>query len=450
MTLAGANLGVVPPVGSGGIIACAKNANLISVNAGGVIIRGVVLNGTGGNTGGYAFGFNANDIRLENSLINGFCNYIINGGSHNVVNGNTFTDNVNPTDSTGCYVITDGTASVQAIGSVYTNNLMTTWGPAATQTYTAGFLFQNSGGPYISKNDVQRTNFGTIIKPIAGKAVAFAFFDQTVLGDTTNSDGLLIDTNAGSLVQIIKINNSYIARNGDWAGTAGWANQARNATIQNTGGGGSIVSGVHIIGLAGNTASDQNIFVGGTGTNDVTIDSSTLCYAGQRVAAANIYIDESTVAVRNNTLADACDGVGFVSATTSNVYFGNVGVNNVIITGNQFFGSSVSPIGGFHPTNSNELQISNNWPLDSEAQTLASAAVVDFGFYPLIRITGAVAVTNLEAPWQARDVRIFVVDGLTFTAGGGGTNPVCADKAVAALTFVTATFVPTDLCWAIH
>jgi hypothetical protein len=149
-------------------------------------------------------------------------------------------------------------------------------------------------------------------------------------------------------------------------------------------------------------------------------------------------------------LADACDGVGFVSATTSNVYFGNVGVNNVIITGNQFYGASVAPIGGFHPTNSNELQISNNWPLDSEAQTLASAAVVDFGFYPLIRITGAVAVTNLEAPWQARDVRIFVVDGLTFTAGGGGTNPVCANVAVAALTFVTATFVPTDLCWAIH
>ena len=447
-----------PPVAAtetnSGLKACSTNASLITVSGNGSKISGLVINGNGGNTSGFAIKITGHENRIENNHINGFCTYIYNIGRHNIINGNVLTDNVNPTNSSGCSVIIDGDATAATVGSVYMNNLLTTWGPNAAGSYHAGMLFQNSGGPYIAFNDIQRTSYGTIIKPLADKTVSFAFFDSTVLGDTTNADGLFIDTtNSNSRAEIIKINNSYFGRNGDWPGTFTWA-AARNVTIQNTGLG--AVSGVHINGTAFNTASNENIaIVGNSGVNDITIDNSTLCFPGQGTNSANILLnDASTLAIRNNTIGAACNQVVFSNTTTTaNIFFNTANSGNLTITGNQLYGPwqlGAGPIAdaGSAIVSTGLNTISNNYPLDSSPLTVTSAAAIDPGYYPVVYITGTTNVTNIRHPWQGRKITVYTPGGFTFTTGGGGSDAICGNKTMAAGATATAVYLPVTNCWA--
>jgi len=148
----------------------------------------------------------------------------------------------------------------------------------------------------------------------------------------------MIDTsNANSKVEIINISNSYIGRSGDWPGTFTWQD-ARNVTIQNSGGG--VVTGVHMRGLQANTAALANLAIFGSPTvNDITLDNSTLCFPGQKTNAPNIALvnDASTLAIRNNTIAAACDGTTFdPNKATANITFGSSNHNNMLIIGNFF------------------------------------------------------------------------------------------------------------------
>lgn len=456
MTLEGAGPTVAVTDSTSGLKTCASNVDLLTITGNGVRLANLVLNGRGGNTAGTAIKLMGHEARIENNHVNGFCNYIYNIGRHNVINSNVLTDNVNPTNSTGCVVVVDGDASAQTIGSTYINNILTTWGPSAAQTYFAGMIFQNSGGPYIVNNDIQRTNYGTIIKPLPDKRVAFLLFNNTVLGDTTNSDGLVIDTsNPSSQVTIVKLANSYFGRNGDWAGTYSWTG-ARNMLIQNTGGG--TVSGVHITGTTFNAAGGENLrVIGDNNVNDVTLDNSTLCFGGQAgTNKSNIALQSvQTFAIRNNTIAAGCNSTEFDNTKTpANIYFETNVVNNAVITGNQFYGPyqlGRGPIADASaPISTSQLLITSNWPYDTAEQTIASAAVIDPDYYPVLTLTGTTGVTNIRHPWSGRTLRIMTPSGVTFTAGGGGTDPICTTKTAAAGQVVTAQFWPSANCWAVQ
>jgi hypothetical protein len=450
--------GAGPPVSvldsNSGLKACASNASLITIAGNGVRLHNLVLNGQGGNTSGFAIKITGHENRIESNHVNGFCTYVYNIGRHNIVMGNVFTDNVNPSNSAGCDVIVDGDATAQTIGSVYMNNVLTTWGPSAAGAYHSGMLFQNSGGPYIAFNDIQRTGFGTILKPLAGKRVAFVFFENTVLGDTTNNDGLLIDTtDAASHVEIVRVNNSYFGRTGDWSGTFTW-NPSRNVNIQNSGLG--VVTGIHFNHTSFNTAADENIAITGSATtNSISISNSSLCFPGQRAAgSANIVLGNvvSTVSIQNNTIGAACESTDFGAHASANILLATGDLDNATITGNAFYGPwslGDGPISG-STANTAKLIIKDNLFYENNIISLASNAVLEPIFYPLVSVTGAVAVTNIRHPWTSRNITFFVQDGLTFTSGGGGTDPICTTKAVAGGTMVTATFWPGLNCWGIH
>jgi hypothetical protein len=433
--------------------ACSVNASLITVSGNGSKLSGLTLIGNGGNTSGFAIKITGNENRIENNHVNGFCTYLYNIGRHNIIDANVFTDNINPTDSHTCDALIDGDATAQTIGSIYTKNLFTAWGPSAAGAYHSGMLFQNSGGSYVAFNDIQRTGYGTMIKPLANKTTSFLLFDTTVLGDTTNADALIIDTAAASSkVEVINISNSYMGRNGDWPGTFTWAS-ARNVTIQNSGAG--LVLGVHIKGTQFNTTGNENLAIAGP-VNDITVDNSMLCFPGQGVNSSNVTINTAgTIALRNNTIAAACDGTTFNGTTTnSNIHFLTNDPDNINITGNQFYGvwqSGNGPIDdAVSPVNTSALVMANNLPYDTVPLTLASAAVLQPLYYSQVIVTGVVGVTNIRHPWRGRTIQFYVQDGLTFTAGGGGTDPICANKAIAAGILATARFQAGPNCWAIQ
>lgn len=447
-----------------GFKACANNIPLITITGNGVTLANFALNGLGGNTSGYAIKLLGHEHRIENLHINGFCNNIINVGRHNIIDKNVFTDNINPTPSSTCWIIIDGGNDVfpggdgQTIGSIYSNNMFTAWGPSGGGTYYAAMLFQNSGGYYVFQNDIQRTHYGTMIKPLADKTVAFGLFVNTVLGDTTNADGLLIDTtNANSKVEIVNISNSYISRNGNWSGLTDWT-PARNVTIQNSGGG--VVAGIHIRTTQMNGASNSNVAWAGNGVTDVTLDGNVICYPGQGTGASpNIALESgaSTLAIRNNTIAAACDSTGVYnsSTTTANINFGDNLHNNMLITGNFFAGPYSAGQGPLRDTggalsNASYNIIKDNWPDGTAQYALASAAIIDPLYYSFIEITGTTTITNIRHPWRGRTLELFMPGGLTFATGGGGTDPICTNLTVASGQMKTAKYIPGWNCWAIN
>jgi hypothetical protein len=210
-------------------------------------------------------------------------------------------------------------------------------------------------------------------------------------------------------------------------------------------------------GLQMNAASLANFAIGGAvSVNDITLDNSTLCFPGQKTAAPNIALTNSasTLAIRNNTIAAACDSTTFASNATTGINFTG-GHINMVITNNYFNGpytAGLGPIadnGTALPTTSQNI-IKDNFPGDTAPYTLASTAAIDPLYYPMVTVTGSVAVTNIRHPWRGRIVHFYTPNGLTFTAGGGGTDPICTTKAIAAGDTAVGFFVPGPDCWAVR
>jgi hypothetical protein len=84
------------------------------------------------------------------------------------------------------------------LGGVITRNVII--GSFITSRVETGMLLENAGGIYISNNDINYPNVGTMIRPGANQQVTWAFMDNTVLGDTAVSAGLYIDTAAASAI----------------------------------------------------------------------------------------------------------------------------------------------------------------------------------------------------------------------------------------------------------
>jgi|GEM_PF-6736658 len=294
-----------------GFKACAPNLNLLTVNAGadGTTLENfaIVANASGQNTSGYVLTVNANHVITTGLSLTDPCNGILEIGNNNQYLYNVVSGFNEPNDG-ACTGMTIGTAAVQSIDARIEGNLIALQGNSASGTgaYGTGMLFVNAGGGYVTSNDILFSNIGTKIAPPSGATVQWTFFDHTVLGDSTYSDGLHIAPAAGGTVEGISISNSWAGDVGNWKGAGTW-NNATGIYAENPFGG--TVTGLRIIGFRQMGSGGGNIAIQ---FPDTQIIGSSLCGGGNAVganAATGLSINSANAIVSGNIIASSCEGV---------------------------------------------------------------------------------------------------------------------------------------------
>lgn len=296
-----------------------------------------------------------------------------------------------------------------------------------------GVKVEDAGGLYMTNNDILYPTIGTWFAPGTNQWIAWPFFDNTVIADSSgyygsaSGTGFLIDTAASTG----KITGGQFTSS--WVGT-----NVNGVVVQNTGGG--TISGLHFLGLralgsgwtSGAAVVGNNISIN-AGT-DITVDSSHIC--GNIGSGMLIFVGTgvSGGAIRNNRGGATCDAQTGMPA--AGVTF-NGSNSNWIVTGNDF--SEVSSL-AFNNSPTGVSVVRANAPTDTALQTIAASGTLSTAHpYSMYVVTGSATVTSIASPWNGRQILFYPSGTLTFSLGGNLCN------ALTAALPVTATYVGT--CW---
>lgn len=266
-----------------------------------------------------------------------------------------------------------------------------------------GVQVEDAGGLFFSNNDVLFAKIGMHIFPnLEGQAIEWAFFSNTVVGDTNQINALVIEPGlADSIIEGIQFN-------GSWAASA----KDTNIIIQNTFPGATL-DGIHFAGMrVFNSAHDALRVLGNV--KHLTIDDSHFCFNG--TGFTDVYIGDSISqgAIRNSEFG-TCDNSTIVP-TSYGVTFVN---NNTgwIVTGNDFYGANV-------PINQAPISdsiVEHNRGVDTSIQTIPVAATLNLTNptpYPNYQISGSGTITDIVGMgWFARKVLIYPEGNINFVAG---------------------------------
>jgi hypothetical protein len=395
------------------------------------VIEDIAIKFSGTQSAGCAIqtGATVEDIQFHRVVIaapyNGMC-----------INGNTV--------STDLAMIVAPVANGIVIGNLTTG--AGTVDPRITNTdvlgvgTSSGIYVEDAGGLYLENNDIIFGTYGTFFSPGANQSVQWTFAVNTVLGDTTAQNPLLIDTGAASAsIYGLQFTNTWASNNTNGA----------SIQIQNTGGGAvnSIWFNGHRTFTGGNSAGSSLVTILAN-VKDVSFDSSRLCGYPASGTGYGINFPNATagpISIRNTEISNSCNGY-FSSPGALAAAVNLTGATGATITGNDFTGATVPAVG----TPGGISTIAGNRGLDNFTPTIATSATLALsnpnpGYY----LTGTTTVTNITGVWDNRSVFFITGGGATsFNTGGGGTTGICNSVASAgALSTVTATYNAGLSCW---
>jgi hypothetical protein len=379
----------------------------------------------GTNTSGAAISMGATDANdtFRDIAINAPCDGML-------VNGNTIIIDhaqITRVSGSGCVGMTLGGATTGAttIATVENTTIQSVFVPPAGE----GMYIADCGGCVFQGNDILFSAVGTLIQPGANQQVLFGFFSNTVLGDTTTAQPMII--NAGATTGVVR----GMQFTGTW--TANSIN-GQSVLVENTGAG--TITDIYFLGHRA-YASYSNAFDFEAGTN-LTVDASHVCGGGSGSSAVYLAAGVSGVHIRDNTdLGGTC--AGLTGSFALGVDFAGTN-SDVILLGNDMTGPS-APASGTPTGNSS---VANNPGLDSLTPTIASASSITFSNpAPMWIVTGTTGVSNIFGAWNARRVTINTPGIVTFSTGGTAGSAICQTYTSAGSTPFTASYYTAGGCW---
>jgi hypothetical protein len=415
----GSGHGIVDPAASGctaGLRIGQANIMLLTITADAAIVDGVCIDSPGvRNNSGTAIYVNANNVSLTNNQINGACNGIDTTASGSV-NNNTGSYIVNnsivPANHSGCNGIRVGDKST---GGATTEIHIAHNEIFCNAALATGMLLKDAGGVYVQGNGIVHCSYGTAIIAGANQYADGMFFSGTVVGDSSATGDLLIDTSGSSAIV------GQIAITGSWMASA----TGPSVAIQNTGGG--YIGGIHFAADLIYPRVNQN-GVNIVAGNDITIDDSTIC---SPAASSHTMIQITTAgstAIRNSTIG-ACDRTPGGYAVASGISYMPHSAGVVQILGNSFF-SANTPL-FYNPGALSTAIIANNSGVDNIAgTTIASDATITAPVNPIFSISGTAVITSMNGGWTGRQMTINPTDSFSFATGGNIANALTATAGV--------------------
>jgi hypothetical protein len=325
-----------------GFQALAANMNLLTLTSGSTFENAYIgMNHSGVNTSGTAVSaLNTAQVRVLHAWIDGACVAVSMSGN-TLLMDDSYLSLVG--GGTNCFGIVFGANTTQAntVDPRVTNS--TVQGNQANPP-AADQLIADAGGLFESNNDMLYGTVGTLIDPSAiagvGQQVTTPFFSNTVLGDTTVNQALVINT-ASSLAW-----SMGGVLQGSWAASS---SASDNVAIANSGGG--VVDGWTFDAFRAVNSSTGSAFNLNGGTNITITGGSMLCgYNGSGTTAAiEMGNNVSHVKIEGVTASPTCmnqssSGSGWVGLRYAS------GNNYVINLGNDFSGNSTE-ISGSPGTN---------------------------------------------------------------------------------------------------
>lgn len=312
-----------PNICLSGFLAAAANISIISLPASS-LMRNVCIQTdvSGVNTSGTAVAALSGYVRIYDSFIFGACNGLDLSGNSLVV------DHVRLRGGGGgasCNQIIIGrtTTAAATVDPRITNvtvDANTGNPPASCQ------LIYDAGGLYEENNDMLYCSQGTVIQPQANQVVSWAFFNNTVLGDTTPSYSLAINANAASAgITGLHFNNSWTS------------SVAGGDAIQINDTGGGIVDGINFVGHRIVNVSNGNGLYIHLGTN-IAFSDGFICGLNTNQNGVVIAAAASRVKVTNNTIGKNCLALSVFSGatgTTGVASLSGVTTNHTMVLGND-------------------------------------------------------------------------------------------------------------------
>lgn len=434
----GGGQGIYSATCTSGIRLLAGNFDAVNPGRAGVAIRSICMDIAGGVTstkGGIVEIGTHNFLVVEKSQFNSVCKGVFlsgNGGSQNV--GSRIVDNtIIPYNTAGCAAIVVGNISTggNTVDAVLRGNQIYCGGATnadGIQVYDAGGLMASQNTPYMCK-------YGTRIIPGTNQQVIWAYFNSTVLGDTSGTNDLLIDPSASSAV-IHGLNFTDT-----WASSASGGDNVR---IQDTG-------AVPVASYQGIRFVNHRTYIATTGSNgftisataEVAIKDSTICAAAANTGSGiSLGSTMQKVAIQNNTIG-TCDQTSGSLATGITV---PAGVDKLVITGNRL-DTATAPL-SLADAPAYSWVIKDNVGVDNVTGTVASAASITVPNNPIVNVTGTTAVTGITGRWHHRAVTLIpsTAGGVSFNTGGG-TGPMCNGVTAAQYVPVLATWDNGFACW---
>ncbi|AAR89341.2 gp48 [Burkholderia phage Bcep43] len=434
----GGGQGIYNATCTSGIRLLAGTFDAMSLGRAGIAIRNICMDIAGGVTstkGGIVEIGAHNFLVVEKSQFNNVCKGIYlsgNGGTQNV--GSRIVDNtIIPYNTAGCAAIVVGNVSTGAstVDAVLRGNQIYCGGaPNADgiQVYDAGGLMASQNTPYMCK-------YGTRIIPGTNQQTIWAYFNSTVLGDTSGTNDLLIDPSASSAV-IHGLNFTDT-----WASSATGGDNVR---IQDTG-------AVPVASYQGIRFVNHRTYIATTSSNGFTINAtaevaikdSTICAAAANTGSGiSLGATMQKVAIQNNTIG-TCDQTSGSLATGITV---PSGVDKLMITGNRL-DTATAPL-SLADSAAAAWVIRDNLGVDNITGNIASAASIVLPNNPIVNVTGTTAVTGMTARWSHRTLTLVpsTAGGVAFNTGGS-TGPMCNSVTAAQFVSVSATWDSGFGCW---
>jgi hypothetical protein len=415
----GSGHGIVDPTAAGctaGLRIGRANIMLLAITADGTKVDGVCIDSPGvGNTSGIAIYVNANNVAVTNNQINGACNSIditASGGVNDNTGSYIMNNSIVPANHTGCNAIRVGDRST---GGATTDIHIAHNEIFCNAASATGMLLKDAGGVYVQGNDIVHCNYGTAIITGANQYADGMLFSGTVIGDSSASGDLLIDTTSSSAII------GQIAITGSWMASA----TGPSVTIQNTGGG--YIGGIHFAADLIYPHVNQN-GVNIAAGSDITIDNSTICSPAASSKTMIQITTAGSTAIRNSTIG-ACDRTpgGYTVAAGISYMPRSTGV--VQILGNSILGTSTPII--YDPSALSTATIANNIGVDNiTGTTIASGANITAPVNPIFSISGTAVITTVNGGWTGREMTINPADTFSFATGGNIANALTATASV--------------------
>lgn len=408
----------------------AANFDVITLGASGSKIEETCFDKAAGvtNTSGYGVLVSAlSNIDVVSNAFYGICNAVSVTGSGwtQALSNRILKNSIYPASGANCWGITIGASSVGAatVDTVITDNSIGCNGSGN------GIVFYDSGGAFVSHNTPYQCGVGTKIYPGASQDVIWSYFHDTVLGDTSGTNDLLIDTGSSSAVIFGQ------QFDGTWASSA---SGGHNVLIQNTASAGSY-EGIRFVAhrtYMGTTSYDGFHIVN---VKDFQIRNSTICSgAANTQSAINIASSVTTWSVQNNRIG-VCDNFGGSLATGITAAAADTDMS---ITNNDFTGSTTPVslsgiVAGTHFIMGGNVGIDENHPL------IASASTISAPLNPTFFISGSTSITTINGWWHGRQVTMIPEADVAFAGGGN----ICGTVSATANTPVIGTYDSGFGCW---
>jgi hypothetical protein len=363
-------------------------------------------------------GAKLSNVLVEGNQFNGFCNSVgvtaVPGGIGQVIGTRLIRNEFQPANNAGCHSIWVGRLSTGGLTtntSILDNAIYCAFDTPSNQSVSVvdGIFIQDSGGSTVRGNQITACLYGTHIAPGANQATSGFLFSNTVVGDSSKNNDLLIDT-AATTASVIK---GRIV--GSWMSAA----TGTSVVIQNTGGG--VIRGINFAGDSIYPRQGQNAVVIAAG-DDISFTGGSAC--ANNVSASTMFDISTAGSVGlHDMIIGACDSAITGYQVDFGVFYHPSTAGQISITGNQFYDQAIQAI-KYQPTvQPTNAVISNNVGVDDLTTFMAhSASTVNLPVFPTFAMDGVATISTFTGGWPGRCVNIIPAAAWSVVTGGN-INP---------------------------